>query len=272
MWKEVYWKKPSGSQLFFYVLSFPGAISQSGNTCLLWSHCKCWIPEIKHQRWYLNVEMKIPQSFTHAKLLQPSVISVGAVAAQRFESQPVRREVLRGRDRCWAASIVFQHTAEPGGGETVQFCSSLQHCWADGNLWATPPARPWHSESSLAPALHKIVLCPLFLKTLSSICQCAASYKRMQAAGLWAEWQVVPYLICGAEVYQTELISGSLKSFSICCDYKENSALLCMTKKIETLILVFYQWMETWCSPLLKMALFLNATCIKKVTKRRRKK
>lgn len=62
----------------------------------------------------------------------------------------------------------------------------------------------------------------------------------VQAAGLWAEWHVVPYLVCGAEFYQTES-SGSLKSFSICCDYKENSALLCMIKKIETLIMVLYQ-------------------------------
>lgn len=125
MWNEFSWKKPSGPRLCFYMLSFPGAISQSGDTRLLRPHCQSRIPEIRHQRWYLNVAMKIPQSFTHAKLLQPSVISVGAVAAQRFASRPVRCEVLRGGDN---VGLPRQCSNAPWNQMEMRGCNAARVC------------------------------------------------------------------------------------------------------------------------------------------------
>lgn len=65
--------------------AFQKVIARGRHAYLLWLPL-CWTPEVRHQSRYVNVEIKIPQSFAHAKLLQPSMISVGAVAAQHFEN------------------------------------------------------------------------------------------------------------------------------------------------------------------------------------------
>lgn len=238
------------------------------------THCKCWTPEIRHQRWYLNVAMEIPQCFTHAELLQPLVISVGAVAAQHFENHAVWSEVLSEGNRCLTALIAIKRALELDGGGGMRCCSCLQHCWADGNPWTAPRNHPWLSESSLAPALQKISSAPSYIgrkkkkkQNLPMCCQLQA-YLSCWAQGS-ATWCITSF--AGQNFDRLNWSLDPWKSSSICHDYKKNNICWAVPQR-QIYVLVLYQWLKISPFPLLTMKLFLNSTCIKNVTQWRIKK
>lgn len=185
------------------------------------SYWKCWTPEVRHQSWYFNVGIKIPQSFAHAKLLQPSMISVGAVAAQRSENFAVWSEVLSEGDRCLTALIALECSLEWEGSEgdaMMLLFAALLSRWkpTDCSPWC-----PWLSESRAWHLLFRNFLLPPFC--LRHKAEFAKMLPVTSVSSCWAlgsgTWCVISF--AGQNFDRLSWSQDPWKSFTICHDKKK---------------------------------------------------
>lgn len=187
------------------------------------SHCKCSTPEVRHQSWYLNVETKIPQSFTHAKLLQPSVISVGAVAAQHFENLTVWSEVLSEGDRCLTALIALECSLELDGSKGDAMPLTFAVLLSRQKPTDCSPLCPWLSESRAWHLLFGNFLLPPFcLRHWAEFAKMLPATSESSCWGLQSGmWYIISFV--GQNFDRLSWSLDPWKSFTICHDYKKDN-------------------------------------------------